>query len=242
MKMRKVLLLFVLLLGMTATVNAQQLTVDYQAKLDSSSLTFLSEMGVPAEMRGMIASAFKDFTMKFQLRYKDGESSFDNIPMDKPQTINIMGQTIDGKTIEDQYKGNSGYKNRKKNLAIQQVNFMGKKILVKGTLDSDTFEVVNGAKKEILGYECKEAVSKDKKKTVWFTDYIPVADGPVIGAGITGLVLEASDGNNIFTATKISDTVSGTFAEPTEGQVMSEQEFKDYVKKTADMLKMGPGM
>lgn len=127
-------------------------------------------------------------------------------------------------------------------LAIQQVNFMGKKILVKGTIDSDTFEVVNGAKKEILGYECKEAVSKDKKKTVWFTDYIPVADGPVICAGITGLVLEASDGNNIFTATKISDTVSGTFAEPTEGQVMSEQEFKDYVKKTADMLKMGPGM
>jgi len=170
------------------------------------------------------------------------ESEFANVPMDKPQSITIMGQTIDGKTLEEQYKGNISYKNRKKNVSIQRVNFMGKVILVKDGLDADTFDVVGGEKKEILGYECKKAVSRDKKQTVWFTDYIPVADGPMVGQGITGLVLEASDENNLYLATKISDTVSGTFTEPTDGQVMSMKEFKDYVKKTTDMLKMGSGL
>lgn len=230
------------LLGMSASVKAQQLTVDYQVKANVNSPSFMAEAGMPDEYRSMMATAMKDFEMKFQLRYNDGESEFANVPMDKPQSITIMGQTIDGKTLEEQYKGNISYKNRKKNVSIQRVNFMGKVILVKDGLDADTFDVVGGEKKEILGYECKKAVSRDKKQTVWLTDYIPVADGPMVGQGITGLVLEASDENNLYLATKISDTVSGTFTEPTDGQVMSMKEFKDYVKKTTDMLKMGSGL
>lgn len=242
MKTRKVLLMLAVLLGMSASVKAQQLTVDYQVKANVNSPSFMAEAGMPDEYRSMMATAMKDFEMKFQLRYNDGESEFANVPMDKPQSITIMGQTIDGKMLEEQYKGNISYKNRKKNVSIQRVNFMGKVILVKDDLDVDTFDVVGGEKKEILGYECKKAVSRDKKQTVWFTDYIPVADGPMVGQGITGLVLEASDENNLYLATKISDTVSGTFTEPTDGQVMSMKEFKDYVKKTTDMLKMGSGL
>ncbi len=122
------------------------------------------------------------------------------------------------------------------------MSLMGKVFLVKDALDADTFDVVSGEKKEILGYECKKAVSKDKKKTVWFTDYIPVADGPMVGQGITGLVLEATDNSNIYMATKISETVSGTFTEPTDGQVMSTKEFENFMKKTTEMLKMGSGL
>ena len=92
-------------------------------------------------------------------------------------------------------------------------------------------------------YECKKAVSKkDKNQIVWFTDYIPVVDGPFIGVGITGLVLEASDNSNIYEATNITDTVSGTFSEPTDGEVMTAKEFNDYVTQTTEMLKMNSGL
>ena len=242
MKTRKVLLMLAFLLGMAASVKAQQLTVDYQVKANVNSPSFRAEAGMPDEYRSMMANAMKDFEMKFQLRYNDGESEFAMVPMDTPRSITIMGQTIDGKTLEDQYRGNISYKNRKKNIGVQRMSFMGKVFLVKDALDADTFDVVSGKKNEILGYECKKAVSKDKKKTVWFTDYIPVADGPMVGQGITGLVLEATDNSNIYVATKISETVSGTFTEPTDGKVMSTKEFEDFMKKTTEMLKMGSGL
>lgn len=59
---------------------------------------------------------------------------------------------------------------------------------------------------------------------------------------ITGLVLEASDNSNIYEATNITDTVSGTFSEPTDGEVMTAKEFNDYVTQTTEMLKMNSGL
>ena len=227
MKTKKVLLMLAVFLGLASSVKAQQLTVEYLVKANVNSPSFMAGAGLPDEVRSMYANAMKDFEMKFVLRYNDGESEFANVPMDKPQSVTIMGQTIDGKTLEEQYKGNITYKNRKKNVFVQRNNFMGKVILVK----------------EILGYECKKAVSKkDKNQIVWFTDYIPVVDGPFIGVGITGLVLEASDNSNIYEATNITDTVSGTFSEPTDGEVMTAKEFNDYVTQTTEMLKMNSGL
>lgn len=243
MKTKKVLLMLSVFLGLASSVKAQQLTVEYLVKANVNSPSFMAGAGLPDEVRSMYANAMKDFEMKFVLRYNDGESEFANVPMDKPQSVTIMGQTIDGKTLEEQYKGNITYKNRKKNVFVQRNNFMGKVILVKDSLDADTFEVVSGEEKQILGYECKKAVSKkDKNQIVWFTDYIPVVDGPFIGVGITGLVLEASDNSNIYEATNITDTVSGTFSEPTDGEVMTAKEFNDYVTQTTEMLKMNSGL
>lgn len=241
--MKKLKFLFVVsFLILTSRVHAQQLTVHYLVKFDVSSPNFMADASMPAEFRSMYATAVKDFEMNFILKYNEGESCFRFVPTDKKQTITLMGQTIDMNMMTNQYEDQVSYRNHEKNLSVEKVNFMGKKILIKDALDSDTFDVVNGETKEILGYECKKAVSTDKKKTVWFTEYIPVPDGPVVGVSITGLVLQASDGNNIYTATKIDQEVSGSIEEPTEGQVMTRKEFKDYVRKTSEMLRMGQGI
>ena len=238
--MKKLIFLLVLsFLFLTSGANAQKLSVNYLVKFDVSSPNFMADASMPTELRSMYATAVKDFEMNFMLKYNEGESSFCLVPTDKKQTITFMGQTIDMDLMVNQYKDQVSYRNHGKNLIIEKVNLMGKKILIKDALDSETFDVVNGETKEILGYECKKAVSTDKKKTVWFTEYIPVPDGPVVGSNITGLVLEESDGNNIYTATKIDQQVSGIIEEPTEGQVMTMKEFKDYVQKTTEMLKMG---
>ena len=81
MKTRKVLLMLAFLLGMAASVKAQQLTVDYQVKANVNSPFFMAEAGMSDEYRSMMANAMKDFEMKFQLRYNDGESEFAMVPM-----------------------------------------------------------------------------------------------------------------------------------------------------------------
>lgn len=48
--------------------------------------------------------------------------------------------------------------------------------------------------------------------------------------------------SNIYEATNITDTVSGTFSEPTDGEVMTAKEFNDYVTQTTEMLKMNSGL
>lgn len=126
MKTKKVLLMLAVFLGLASSVKAQQLTVEYLVKANVNSPSFMAGAGLPDEVRSMYANAMKDFEMKFVLRYNDGESEFANVPMDKPQSVTIMGQTIDGKTLEEQYKGNITYKNRKKNVFVQRNNFMGK--------------------------------------------------------------------------------------------------------------------
>lgn len=132
MKTKKVLLMLAVFLGLASSVKAQQLTVEYLVKANVNSPSFMAGAGLPDEVRSMYANAMKDFEMKFVLRYNDGESEFANVPMDKPQSVTIMGQTIDGKTLEEQYKGNITYKNRKKNVFVQRNNFHGQGYSRKG--------------------------------------------------------------------------------------------------------------
>lgn len=54
--------------------------------------------------------------------------------------------------------------------------------------------------KEILGYKCQMATTRidNRSWVVWFTMDIPISDGPWLLTGLPGLILEASDSENIF--------------------------------------------
>lgn len=55
-------------------------------------------------------------------------------------------------------------------------------------------------------YLCKKATGKYKKRnyTAWFTDSVPIPDGPYIFKGLPGLVLDVSDTNNYLSFSIIS--------------------------------------
>lgn len=59
--------------------------------------------------------------------------------------------------------------------------------------------------KEILGYSCQKAITTlyGRKWIAWFTSQVPVSDGPWLLTGLPGLILEASDDENIFNFTAI---------------------------------------
>lgn len=83
---------------------------------------------------------------------------------------------------------------------------------------------------EILGYECLKAVSRDGKKTAWFTRHIPVPNEPFV-CGLTGLLLEYDDGNQLFTATDVRDAIAGDIHRPDEGEAVQADTFKEMVRK-----------
>lgn len=55
-------------------------------------------------------------------------------------------------------------------------------------------------KKEIMGYKCQKATTHFRGRTwiVWYTNEIPISDGPWKLWGLPGLILEATDTHNIY--------------------------------------------
>lgn len=60
--------------------------------------------------------------------------------------------------------------------------------------------IITEETKDILKYKCQKATTKIDNRTweVWFTIDIPISDGPWLLSGLPGLILEASDSENIF--------------------------------------------
>lgn len=79
------------------------------------------------------------------------------------------------------------------------------------------WEVLPAEKLEIMGYPCHKArgVFAGRTWNVWFTDDIPVSDGPWKLNGLPGLVLKAEDdrGEFFFTAKSIENIRSAIFVQ-----------------------------
>lgn len=81
--------------------------------------------------------------------------------------------------------------------------------------------------KKIQGYNCKKAIGKYNNKiiTVWYTEDIPISDGPYTFKNLPGLVLEAYDSKDYFHFTLESLKRIVKPIRPLEGTVST-----DYVK------------
>ena len=93
---------------------------------------------------------------------------------------------------------------------------------------------ISDSTKNILGYECimAETDYHGRHWTVWFSQEIPIQDGPWKLQGLPGLILEASEpsGQHIFTATGIENS---------KQEILPVYNPKQYDKSTRiDMLKM----
>ncbi|WP_223600734.1 GLPGLI family protein [Chryseobacterium sp. GVT01B] len=55
-------------------------------------------------------------------------------------------------------------------------------------------------RKKILNYECKKATTRYRGRdyTVWYTDKIPISNGPYVFGGLPGLILEIEDNKKYF--------------------------------------------
>ncbi len=91
---------------------------------------------------------------------------------------------------------------------------------------------------KISGYNCKLATLTDDKgvKVVaWYTDQIPINDGPSRFSGLPGLILQLQYGEKFFyTATSIKKENDNIIIPKPEGNFMKPKEFDEYM---SEMLK-----
>lgn len=220
--------------------NAQEISVVYSARINTASEELFKETGLPEDMRRALINAYGKVVFSYGLTYVNNESTFQMLPSNKNQEISFMGQTMDLSAMTEEQSKNVTYKNHQTKQIISKTLFLGKEFLVTDTIAVEQFNIVENEVKEILGFECKKAISSDGKNIVWYTEHIPVADGP-INTNLPGLILEAHLDQYIYTATSIDDNTKQSIVVPTGGKKMTNAEFQEMVQKQTEMMKRGTG-
>ena len=238
--MKKILLSLavVLLAALPFAVNAQQLTVEYETRVNANSPDAMKDAGLPDEMRKALVSAVAHVKAGYVLCIDGGQVEGRAQAAKEKQMVNFMGQTFDANEFVKNQLENIIYFNKDTKRQVSKVVVMGKHYLLVDPLKPDTFDVKPNEKKDILGYECVKAVSKDGKQTIWFTKHIPVDAGPLY-TDVGGLILEAELKDYIFVAKKISMSVDHALKEPTGGEEMTEKAFKEKMQKYVEMMRRG---
>jgi GLPGLI family protein len=149
------------------------------------------------------------------------------------------------------------YKNIKENRYVNQTEIYGKQFLIKDSLKTKNWILVNETK-NIGTYTCFKAtfsetyetqtitdkgelekVTKDRVTTVWYTPQIPINNGPEDFHGLPGLILEINDGELTLVCTRvvINPDESIEIKEPKSGKEVSQTKFDEIMdKKTEEMM------
>ena len=218
------------------TASAQELTVVYQARYNTTSPQFFAEAGLPEAMRSSLAAAYKDVVMTYQLTLKGDESEYRAVPGKEKQEIVFMGRTMDINAAVQAQAKNYTYKNHAEGIMLEKTQLFGKDFIIADSLNGTPFTPADGEKKEILGFECLKAISPDGKTVVWYTPHIPVKDEP-IATGLSGLALQIDNGQQVFTAVQVADSTSLTITRPTGEKTVTRNEFAEYAKRRVEMMK-----
>lgn len=110
--------------------------------------------------------------------------------------VNEVGDTIKKTTISEgfdlRFKEKMYFKDFTKTKSYNE-RFTDEKICI---IDSIVVQdwIISDETEKILGYQCKKAIYKrnDVEFTAWFTEEIPISDGPFLYSGLPGLILKIS--------------------------------------------------
>lgn len=186
---------------------------------------------------GVTDQKMKDFIKATNESYGDytlittkEESSFQKI-----QKINNAQSLANSSGLEapDQQL----YKNVKENYFLEFIDFNGKKVIIKDSLESFNW-VIEKEKTKFLGYEVRKAVFTKDKITyeAWFSPKLAYRSGPEDYAGLPGLILKltkittSKDRLNKmhYVATSVRLDDAAKIDQPTKGEVMSRKQFKAF--------------
>jgi len=130
----------------------------------------------------------------------DQKAKYDSLSLES--TKKSFEQPINGKVIIDLSKIPKAY-------FVPEVYREGNKLSIFDKILGVTYEYESDQKinwtlinetKTISTYKCRKAVGKYRNKniTVWYTEEIPISEGPYTFKGLPGLVVEAYDAKDYF--------------------------------------------
>lgn len=238
--MKKILIITILYAGLTA--NAQQITVAYERRANVENQV----KGIKNEERKKFVADMLSKPVPFELVVKNGSSLYYTVPevetrKEKNQQIKIQGKKI--KTLDIGKKDGGLYKNHITREYLKEANLFGKKFLIKDSLKDIDWELSSESKK-IGGYDVFKAIAvvNNEPVTAWYTEEIPVSDGPGDYYGLPGLILEAENETLSYHAMKISfDSITFDIEKPSKGKEVTIAEYIKTREEKLEELKSGNG-
>lgn len=231
---------YLTLLGMLIcmSVNAQGIMVTYKTEPKMESIDISVDNPAIAEaIRSQMAAGMT--TIRYLL-YNNGESIYRSKVNSTDEAM--PEQASSGITIVVVNNDNSLYKNQKENRQVAQEYIMDKAFLITEKLN-DFGWVLSNEKKEVAGYSCNKAISKDGNVTAWYCAAIPVNDGPYVYWGLPGVILQVETAAQLITATEVNRATSMEQIQvPTSGKKVAREEFeKTREKKMKEMSEISGG-
>lgn len=212
---------------------SQSLMVEYNVKIDISKK--LKEIKNPI-IRNMVKKEMEK-PIKYELKSSKGVSTYEQIQVDN----NSENGNVTVKVNSNSY---ILYKNQNTNLLIEQREYKSRLFLIKEDLKKYSWEITN-EKIKIENYICTKAVLKRKDHivTAWFTNKIPINEGPSNYYGLPGLIMKLVDKETTYEAAKISpikDVLD--IKKPVKGKKVTRNEFnkiKEQKEKNEEKPKGG---
>jgi len=208
-------------------------------KMDESKMSSEQQKSIQAQLRKQFQ---KEYTLKFN-KYESIYKQEQKLEAPQPVSSGISIKIVQGDDVM--------YKNIKEHRYTNKTEIYGKRFLIKDSLTSRTWELVNETR-NIGEYTCYKAVFKDEYTsrtlnekgefttvtkpritTVWYTPQIPVSNGPSDYFGLPGLILELNDGDLTLVCTKIvlNPEEAIEIVEPKKGKEISQKAFDDIQEK-----------
>jgi len=217
------------------TSHGQSLTVYYEERANIENQ--LKHVTDPQIRKNV--SAHLSQPRNFTLYYKDGISLY----LQNNEPIKVSGLSLEemGNTRIANIDQNSGglYKNHANDEYVSEADVFGKKFLVTDHLKKYDWKLTNEEKK-ISTYTVKKAstVINGENISVWYTEELPVKEGPEDYYGLPGLIIEASSENKTFLAVAINrkDTAFN-ITKPSRGEPISKDQYDQLVSETINRLK-----
>ena len=121
------------------------------------------------------------------------------------------------------------YQNIAEGFQLDQRDVFGKEFIIKEDISKPKWKIIATEQREILGYTCMKAEFRDTSRltTAWFTPQIPISFGPAGQAGLPGLILAVSIGEDrIILATEINiDIEQADIIKPSDKKTISRDEY-----------------
>lgn len=167
---------------------------------------------------------------EFLLTSNSLESSFINT---KVYMANIKGERFESRQPTSTISPNL-YKSWKKNLIYA---FTNDDELWRTPTNSFQWKIHEDEKMNYLGYELTKATTNyfdGKEITAWFTEEVPIADGPSFLNGLPGLILRCRIWNKLYYATEVNISKKEVFQISLPTKKQSLNSFNEWIKKSDD--------
>lgn len=210
----KQLLIFIVFFFVTATLSSQSLEVTYLKK-EKIDITDFTRQGVPEALQGKYKQYLKNrrkMERYYLLTYTSGKSKYEF-------------QRVEHASSKMQMTNTTTYKNLQAGEIYTSGGILKPSEAIKRNIKKEYNWIYEKETREILGYKCLKAYyikKNDDKVTVWYSQGIPIIDGPSIYAGVPGLILQVEEKKSTITATNIKELKSSS-------QMVTIPDFTDFI-------------